>query len=107
MKVIREANIHLVYSFDKIKRINLKNANKIKIKVLRGIADPKVHRITIDLKGLEFIDTFGAKVLVTLRKFAFMKQKRFYLQNVNEEFMEIMKLLKLDKDFEIISNVKL
>lgn len=98
-KKINETEV--VYSFVNIKRINVKNANRVKFKVLRGIANPKIQIVKIDLKGLDFMDTFGAKVLVTLRKFAWKKQKRFVLKNVSDEFMEIINLLKLEKDFNI------
>ena len=91
-----------VFSFDNIERINVKNANRIKIKVLRSIVSPKIKNILIDLKGLEFIDTYGAEVLVTLRKFATRKQKRFVLKNVSHEFYEIIDLLKIQNDFHII-----
>lgn len=91
-----------VFSFDNVERINVKNANRVKIKVLRSIANPKISSIVIDLEGLEFIDTYGANVLVTLRKFARRKQKRFLLTNVSPEFHEIIDLLKIRNDFVII-----
>ena len=103
--VIKKINGSSVeYSFKTIKRINVKNANRIKIKVLRGIANPKINNIIIDLKGLDFMDTFGAKVLITLRKFARRKQKKFILKNISPDFQEIFNLLKIDKDFEVIKN---
>ncbi len=91
-----------IFSFENVERINVKNANKIKIKVLRSIANPKIDNIIIDLKGLEFIDTYGAQVLVTLRKFARRKHKSFLLRNVSPEFHEIIDLLKIQNDFKII-----
>ena len=91
-----------VFSFENMERINVKNANRVKIKALRIIANPKISSIIIDLEGLEFIDTYGATVLVTLRKFARRKQKRFLLTNVSPEFHEIISLLKIKNDFVII-----
>ena len=90
-----------VFSFKKVERINIKNANRIKIKILRSIANPKINNIIIDLKGLGFIDTYGAQVLVTLRKFARRKQKKFILRNVSQEFYEIIELLMIENDFII------
>ena len=91
-----------VFSFENVERINVKNANRIKIKILRSIANPKINNIIIDLEGLEFIDTYGAQVLVTLRKFARRKNKKFMLRDVSQEFYEIIELLKIENDFIII-----
>ena len=91
-----------VFSFENMERINVKNANRVKIKILRSIANPKINSVIIDLEGLEFIDTYGATVLVTLRKFARRKQKKFLLTNVSPEFHEIISLLKIKNDFVII-----
>ena len=60
--------------------------------------------VIIDLKGLAFMDTYAAKVLVTLHKFAWKKKKKFLLKNVSPEFKEIIDLLKLEKDFKIIED---
>jgi anti-anti-sigma factor len=91
-----------VFSFENVERINVKNANRIKFKVLRSIANPKINNIIIDLEGLEFVDTYGAQVLVTLRKFARRKLKKFLLKDVSPEFQEIIGLLKIENDFQII-----
>lgn len=91
-----------VFSFENVERINVKNANRVKIKILRSIANPKINSIIIDLEGLEFIDTYGANVLVTLRKFARRKRKKFLLTNVSEEFHEIIELLNIEDDFVIV-----
>ena len=91
-----------VFSFENVERISVKNANRIKIKVLRSIANPKINNIIIDLKGLEFIDTYRAQVLVTLRKFARRKHKKIFLRDVSQEFYEIIELLKIEDDFIII-----
>ena len=102
---IVEKNIekdNAIFTFNRIDRINVKNANRFKIKVLRSIVNPKINNIIIDLEGLEFMDTYGAQVLVTLRKFSRRKQKKFYLKNLSPEFKEIIDLLKLEKDFLII-----
>ncbi len=100
----REDKAYSIFSFEKIKRINVNNANKVKFKVLRAIANPKTTTVIIDLKGLEFMDTYAAQVLVTLRKFAFTKKKKFLLKNLSPEFKEIIDLLKLEQDFKIIED---
>ncbi len=100
----REDKSYAIFSFEKTDRINLKNANRFKIKVLRAIISPKITSIIVDLKGLEFMDTYAAQVLVTLRKFAWKKKKKFLLKNVTPEFKEIIDLLKLEKDFKIIED---
>lgn len=91
-----------VFSFENVERISVKNANRIKIKVLRSIANPKISNIIVDLEGLEFIDTYGAQVLVTLRKFARRKRKKFILRNVSQDFYEIIELLNIENDFIIV-----
>ena len=100
----REDKSYSIFSFEKIKRINVKNANRVKFKVLRAIANPKNTTVIIDLKGLEFMDTYAAQVLVTLRKFAFKKKKKFLLKNLSPDFKEIIDLLKLEQDFKIIED---
>ncbi|MBN2212609.1 MAG: anti-sigma factor antagonist [Bacteroidales bacterium] len=100
----REDRSYSIFSFEKTDRIDLKNANKFKIKVLRAIVAPKTTTVIIDLKGLEFMDTYAAKVLVTLRKFAWKKKKKFLLKNLSPDFKEIIDLLKLEKDFKIIED---
>jgi anti-anti-sigma factor len=100
----REDKSYSIFSFENINRINIKNANKIKMKVLRAIVSPKTTTVIIDLKGLAFMDTYAATVLVTLRKFAWKKKKKFLLKNLSPEFKEIIDLLKLEKDFKIIDD---
>jgi|GEM_PF-3850120 len=100
----REDKSYAIFSFEKINRINIKNANKVKMKVLRAIVSPKTTTVIIDLKGLAFMDTYAATVLVMLRKFAWKKKKKFLLKNLSSEFKEIIDLLKLENDFQIIDN---
>jgi len=100
----REDKSYSIFTFENISRISIKNANKVKMKVLRAIVSPKTTTVIIDLKGLAFMDTYAATVLVTLRKFAWKKKKKFLLKNVSPEFKEIIDLLKLEKDFKIIDS---
>lgn len=74
------------------------------MKVLRAIVSPKITTVIIDLKGLAFMDTYAATILVLLRKFAWKKKKKFLLKNLSAEFKEIIDLLKLENDFQIIDN---
>ena len=90
------------FSFEKKSRIDVKNANIIKIKVLRSCVNPKVKNIIIDLNGLGFIDTYAANVLVVLRKFASRKKTNFYLKNVSDDFREIIQIINIEKDFQIL-----
>ena len=100
-KVIGE---NAYFSFEKKSRIDVKNVNIIKIKVLRSCVNPKVKNIIIDLKGLSFIDTYAANVFVVLRKFATKKKTNFYLKNVSDDFREIIRLINIEKDFQIIDD---
>lgn len=98
----KEELSYAIFSFENIKRIDVTNANKVKMKVLRSIVDPKITTVIIDLAGLEFMDSYAAEVLVTLRKFAWKKKKKFLLKNLSPDFKEIINLLNLEKDFKII-----
>ena len=104
-KVIENKNA--IFSFKKIKRINVKNANKFKIRVLRAIVNPSIDNIIIDLTNLDFMDTYAANVLVTLRKFGWKKNKRFYLRNISSDFQEIINLLNLERDFRTLEKGEL
>ncbi|MBN1182136.1 MAG: anti-sigma factor antagonist [Bacteroidales bacterium] len=100
-KVIGE---NAYFSFVKENRIDVTNVNLFKIKVLRSCVNPKVKNIIIDLKNLKFIDSYGANVLVILRKFASRKKTKFYLKNVTDDFREIIRLINIEKDFEELQN---
>ena len=93
---------YAIFSFENENKISIKNANRFKIKVLRAIVEPKITSIIIDLQGLKFMDTYGAEVLVTLRKFARKKQKKLLLKNISPDFHEIIDLLRIESDFQII-----
>jgi len=104
-KVVENRNA--IFSFKKTKRISVKNVNKFKIKVLRSIVNPAIDNIIVDLSNLDFMDSYAANILVTLRKFGWRKNKRFYLRNISPDFQEIINLLKLEKDFRILEKGEL
>ncbi len=105
VKIIKGRNA--IFSFKKVKRINIENANRFKFKVLRSIVNPSIDNIIIDLDNLDFMDTYAAKVLVLLRRFGWKKNKKFYLRNITPDFQEIINLLKLEKDFRTLNRNEL
>jgi len=76
--------------------LNATNAASM-IKELGSLVRDKLpHSLTIDLEKVNYLDDFGALVLVELREIMNIGKGDFYLKNVNDKVKEILSILNFD-----------
>lgn len=95
-------------NIDDVIVVRLKNSNRlnslitepVKESLLAHFNKPDV-KLAFDLQGITFIDSSGFSVFLSALKAASNNQGEFKICNVNEEVMELFKLLQLHHVFEI------
>ena len=89
--------------FNGQERLNINNANAIK-KELLPIIMKSGNSLTIDFKGVVFVDSSGFQVLIALLKAAELFNSDLEIINVSEDLKELFDLLSLSDAFEIAAN---
>ena len=89
-----------VLSFQNISKFNVSNADPIKEKI-GSIYNTPNAKVVLDLSGIEFIDSTGFGVFLSIMKTANNNYGFFKICNVSERVMELFKLLQLHNVFEI------
>ncbi len=93
--------------------VKLKNANRlnslitepVKESLLEHFNKPNVNLI-FDLQGISFIDSSGFGVFLSAMKAANNNYGQFKICNVDEEVMELFKLLQLHHVFELYDTLE-
>ncbi|MDG5800103.1 STAS domain-containing protein [Marinilabiliaceae bacterium ANBcel2] len=80
-------------------RLNAPIAPAIKERLNKSLKDSD-YTLTLNLKNIRFIDSTGIGVLISALKTARENNGSFKLQNVNDDVMSLLKLMKLDKVFD-------
>ena len=94
----------MVVTFDNVTRLNALVAEPIK-EELKSLFNKANTRIILNLEGVQFIDSSGFGVFLSVMKVANNNYGSFKICNVSHEVMELFKLLQLHNVFEIYSNV--
>jgi anti-sigma B factor antagonist len=104
MLKIQNINDVIVVSFRDVKRFNALISDSVKeeVKALYKTSDTK---LILDLTGIDFIDSTGFGAFLSIMKTANNTFGFFKLCNLNEEIMELFKLLQLHNVFEIYKNL--
>jgi len=102
---IKKIDDVLVASFDKeVKKFNALITDEAK-KTLTGLFDKPNTKLILDLKGINYVDSSGFGVFLSVMKRANNNYGYFRLCNVMEDVMELFKLLQLHTIFEIYENL--
>ena len=90
----------LVVSFQDVNRFNVLITDTIKEEVKSYYNTPNT-KLILDLTGINFIDSSGFGVFLSIMKSANNNYGFFKICNINDEVMELFKLLQLHHVFEI------
>jgi len=104
MLKIENINDVIVVSFQDVSRFNALISDSVKEEVKSLFAGPNT-KLILDLTGVNFIDSTGFGVFLSIMKTANNNHGYFKICNINEEVMELFKLLQLHNIFEIYKNL--
>ena len=96
----RNMNDVFVVKLKDTNRLNALITEPVKENLLEFFNKPNVNLI-FDLKGITFIDSSGFGVFLSAMKAANNNYGQFKICNVDEDVMELFKLLQLHHVFEI------
>ena len=96
----RTVNEVIVVNLTGTNRLNALITEPVKESLLEFFSKPNVS-LVFDLSGITFIDSSGFGVFLTAMKAANNNYGQFKICNVNEEVMELFKLLQLHHVFEV------
>ncbi len=94
----------IVVSFNNVSRLNALVSEPIK-EELKGFFNKPNTKLILNLEGVQFIDSSGFGVFLSIMKVANNNYGAFKLCNVAHEVMELFKLLQLHNVFEIYNSV--
>ena len=100
MLEINNINDIIVVKLKDTDRLNTLITEPVKESLLEFFNKPNVH-LVFDLQGIKFIDSSGFGVFLSAMKAANNNFGMFKICNVDEEAMELFKLLQLHHVFEI------
>lgn len=99
LKIERIKNDFIVTPY-KVKRLNATISNIVEKQLIQLMDHPGV-KLTLDLEGIEFIDSSGFDTLINLMKEARQAECTFYLCNISDDLQELINLLELDHVFSV------
>lgn len=82
-------------------RINAVVADQIKAELTEKVS-VEGSAIVLNLSNIRFIDSTGIGVLISALKTARQNNSTFSLSGIQEDVLNLLKLMKLDKVFDII-----
>ncbi len=95
----------IVVTLKDTNRLNALITEPVKESLLEFFNKPNVH-LVFDLQGISFIDSSGFGVFLSALKAANNNYGQFKICNVNNEVMELFKLLQLHHVFEIYDQLE-
>jgi len=102
MLKIENINAITVVSFEGVNRFNAIITESVKEEIKALFVSPNT-RLILDLSGIQFIDSSGFGVFLSIMKTANNNYGHFKISNITEEVMDLFKLLQLHNVFEIYS----
>lgn len=93
---------NLILSFRKRKRLDIQIKNNVKEIFNKYIDRNDIDNFIIDLKGIEFIDSFSFFMLLGFNMQLEDSNKRFFISNVTAELDDLMRYMKLENVFKVI-----
>ena len=104
--MLKTENINdvIVVKFDNVNRFNALIAEPVK-EQLKGYFNKPNTRLILNLEGINFIDSTGFGVFLSIMKTANNNYGYFKICSIAPEVMELFKLLQLHNVFEIYSTL--
>ena len=78
----------------------VESVTKLREECLQYIADGKIHFV-FDMHNLEYIDSSGLGVLITVQKRVLQRGGKVIIRNMRGTVKELFELTRLDKVFDI------
>jgi len=97
---IDKQNGVVVASFANTDRFDIRLAPSVKETLSQIISEPDT-RLVLDLKDIQFVDSTGFGVLLTVLRLSLEKNSFFKICNVSSDVMELVNLMKLDEKLNI------
>ena len=94
----------IVVRFNNVNRFNALIAEPVKEQLKEYFNKPKT-KLILDLESIDFIDSTGFGVFLSIMKTANNNYGFFKICNINSEVMELFKLLQLHNVFEIYNTL--
>jgi anti-sigma B factor antagonist len=94
----------IVVRFDNVNRFNALIAEPVKEQLKGYFSKPKT-KLILNLESINFIDSTGFGVFLSIMKTANNNYGFFKICNINPEVMELFKLLQLHNVFEIYNTL--
>ncbi len=104
MLTTQNQNGVLVVKFNDTNRFNALISEPVKEELKSFFSNPNT-KLVLNLEGIEFIDSTGFGVFLSVMKTANNNYGYFKIANISNEVMELFKLLQLHNVFEIYSSV--
>ena len=95
----------IVVRFDNVNRFNALIAEPVKEQLKDYFNKPKT-KLILNLESIDFIDSTGFGVFLSIMKTANNNYGFFKICNINPEVMELFKLLQLHNVFEIYNTLE-
>jgi anti-anti-sigma factor len=89
-----------VVSFYNINKLNILNAKELELKLIPLVSQSESSLI-INFAGIKFIDSSGFDVLLNIFKASNLNNSSLRFINLSDELLELMKLVELDKVFQL------
>jgi anti-sigma B factor antagonist len=94
----------VVVSFQNVNRFNALISEPVKAELNSNFNKPGT-KLVLNLEGINFIDSSGFGVFLSVMKTANNNYGQFKICNIAPEVMELFKLLQLHNVFEIYNNL--
>lgn len=87
-------------------RINAANAHELKTQLNEALI-AKGARLVLNMDNIKFIDSTGIGSLISALKTARQNDGTFQLSGIQKDVMGLLSLMKLDKVFDILTEIEL
>ena len=104
MLTTQNQNGLLLVKFNDTNRFNALISEPVKDELTSFFSTPNT-KLVLNLEGIEFIDSTGFGVFLSVMKTANNNYGYFKIANISDDVMELFKLLQLHNVFEIYSSV--
>jgi len=94
----------IVVRFENLNRFNALVSDPVKEELKRFYEQPNT-KLILDLQDIDFIDSTGFGVFLSIMKTANNNYGYFRICNIHQDVMELFKLLKLHNVFEIYNTL--
>jgi anti-anti-sigma factor len=73
---------------------------------LKGLIDEGARELTIDLAGVQMVDSVGLGVFIATHNTLHQCAGRLILSNVSDDIVTLLKTMRLDQHFTVLAAVK-